>query len=61
MDIVSKWQCADCLASAEIHRADRRWKIIHMQVCGVLPGVVEDVGPLTAVNDPGNAYLVPED
>jgi hypothetical protein len=55
---VKKWNCPTCNASAVKIR--QRWVIGHERGCTAYEGI-EDVGPVTSVNDPDNAYFVPTD
>lgn len=55
---VKKWQCDVCGNRAVKVRT--RWVIKHHARCTV-QGTPEDVGPVTSVNDPDNAYFVADD
>jgi len=52
---VTKWNCSVCKKSAV--KIQNRWTIVHKLTCTVQT-TPEDVGPVTSVNDPDNAYFV---
>lgn len=55
---VSRWECPTCGKNAV--KIKNRWVIVHKLTCAeqVTP---EDVGPVTSVNDPDNAYFIVDD
>jgi hypothetical protein len=53
--VVKKWKCPTCNVSAVKIR--QRWVINHERNCTAHDGS-EDVGPVTASNDPDNVHLV---
>lgn len=55
---VTRWQCDDCGKRAT--KFKNRWMIWHRLGCP-LSAEPEDVGPVTSVNDPDNAYYVADD
>lgn len=63
MATVTKWSCSGCGKRAIKMRTKngRRWYIVHTSDCTVQPNLTEDVGPVTSVNDPDNAYFVKDD
>lgn len=56
MTKISKMRCADCGATATKSRR-HRWQIKHTRGC-VTGRHVEDIGPVTALNDPDNVAWV---
>lgn len=58
MSAVLKWNCEGCGQAARKTRDGRRWVIVHHVRCPDRPGMYEDTGPVTSVNDPDNALYV---
>jgi len=56
MAAVEIWTCEFC--GVDARKAGNRWKIEHAPRCAVKPGEVQDMGPVTSVNDPDNAWFV---
>lgn len=55
MSTVTRWGCEGCGQLAQKTSTNQRWVIRHHDRCPDRPGDLEDVGPVTSVNDPDNA------